>query len=54
MLSQIIALYNWSHGVIMIAIFGVVCLVLVGILIKFMATSDRHNDEPTSQRKNKQ
>lgn len=45
MISQNIALYNWSNGVIMIAIFGIVCLTLVGILIKFMATSDRKNDD---------
>lgn len=46
MISQNIALYNWNNGVIMIAIFGLVCLVLVGLLVKFMTTSDRNNDEP--------
>ncbi|RBP32964.1 hypothetical protein DFR65_102300 [Oceanihabitans sediminis] len=46
MISQSIALYNWNNGVIMIAIFGLVCLTLVGILIKFMTTSDRDKDEP--------
>ena len=46
MISQNIALYNWNNGVIMIAIFGLVCLVLIGFLVKFMTTSDRKNDEP--------
>ena len=45
MISQSIGLYNWNNGVIMIVIFGLVCLILVGFLVKFMATSDRNNDE---------
>jgi hypothetical protein len=36
MISQNIALYNWTNGAIMIAVFGIVCLTLIGILIKFM------------------
>ncbi|WP_179319623.1 hypothetical protein [Winogradskyella helgolandensis] len=36
MISQNIALYSWSNGVVMIAIFAVVCITLVGILINFM------------------
>ncbi|PWK18510.1 hypothetical protein [Xanthomarina spongicola] len=36
MISQNLALYNWNNGVIMIAIFALVCIVLVGILINFM------------------
>lgn len=46
MISQNIALYNWNNGVIMIAIFGLVCLVLIGFLVKFMTSSDRDKDEP--------
>ena len=46
MISQSIALYNWNNGVIMITIFGLVCLTLVGFLIKFMTTNDRDKDEP--------
>ncbi len=45
MISQSIALYNWNNGVIMIAIFALVCVVLVAFLIKFMTTSDRDKDE---------
>lgn len=46
MISQSIALYNWTNGVIMIAIFGLVCLTLIGFLVKFMTSSDRKKDEP--------
>lgn len=46
MLSQSIALYNWNNGVIMIGIFALVCITLVGILVKFIATGDRKNNEP--------
>ena len=46
MISQNIALYSWNNGVIMIVIFGLVCLTLVGFLVKFMTTSDRDKEEP--------
>lgn len=46
MIFQNIALYNWTNGVIMIAIFGLVCLALVGFLVKFMTTSDRDKEKP--------
>lgn len=36
MLTQNIFLYSWTNGAIMIAIFGIVCLTLIGFLIKFM------------------
>ncbi|WP_299124670.1 hypothetical protein [uncultured Winogradskyella sp.] len=37
MLNLLIALYSWTNGVIMIAIFALVCITLVGILINFMS-----------------
>jgi len=46
MISQSIGLYNWNNGVVMIVIFGLVCLTLVGFLVKFMTSSDRDKDEP--------
>lgn len=46
MISQCVALSNWNNGVIMIAIFGLVCFILIGYLIKFMTTSDRDKDKP--------
>lgn len=36
MITQNIALYSWTNGTIMIAIFGIVCLSLIGFLIAFM------------------
>ncbi len=38
------ALYSWTNGAIMIAIFGIVCLSLVGILINFMMGGKKKND----------
>lgn len=43
MISQSIALYNWTNGVIMIAIFALVCIVLVGILINFMMSEKKED-----------
>ncbi len=45
MINQNMALYNWSNGVIMIAVFGLVCLVLVGFLVKFMMSGGKKNDD---------
>jgi hypothetical protein len=36
MITQNIALYSWTNGAIMIAVFGIVCLILIGVLINFM------------------
>jgi len=36
-MKSLIALYSWTNGVVMIAIFALVCITLVGILINFMA-----------------
>lgn len=37
MIKSSIALYSWTNGVVMIAIFALVCITLVGILINFMS-----------------
>ncbi|WOD44132.1 hypothetical protein [Hwangdonia lutea] len=44
MITQTIALYNWTNGVVMIAIFGLVCLTLVGILINFMMSGKKKDN----------
>jgi len=44
MISQNIALYNSNNGVIMIAIFAVVCLTLIGFLISFMMGGKKKDD----------
>ncbi|RED43613.1 hypothetical protein DFQ10_105213 [Winogradskyella eximia] len=37
MINTLIALYSWTGGVVMIAIFALVCITLVGILINFLS-----------------
>lgn len=44
MISQNLALYNWNNGVIMIAIFAIVCVTLVGILVNFMMSGKKKDD----------
>ena len=44
MITQSIALYSWTNGAIMIAIFGIVCLSLVGFLVAFMMGGKKKND----------
>ena len=44
MVAQNIALYSWNIGVIIIAFFAVVCLALVGIIIKFVFVDGKEID----------
>jgi flagellar basal body-associated protein FliL len=44
MIFQNLALSNWNNGVIMIAIFALVCITLVGILINFMMSGKKSED----------
>ena len=44
MISQNIALYDWTNGVIMIGVFAVVCIALVVALIIFMASGKKKED----------
>jgi len=41
MINQSIALYNWTNGFIMIAVFVLICLILIGILINFMMSGKK-------------
>ena len=36
MINQAISLYDWTNGVIMIGVFGFICVVLVVVLLVFM------------------
>jgi len=36
-------LYDWTNGVIMIAVFGLVCVILIGILVHFMTSGKGKN-----------
>nr|WP_321248216.1 hypothetical protein [uncultured Psychroserpens sp.] len=42
---QGIALYNSNATIIMVAVFGIVCLVLIGILINFMSTKTKNESD---------
>jgi hypothetical protein len=44
MITQNIALYSWTNGAIMIAVFGIVCLILIGVLINFMMGGKKKKD----------
>lgn len=37
MISENIALYNWSNGVIMMVVFGLACVALIVTLLIFMS-----------------
>ncbi len=47
MITQFTSLYSWTNGAIMIAIFGIVCLTLIGVLINFMM-GGKKNDKSDS------
>jgi hypothetical protein len=44
MITQNIVLYSWTNGAIMIAVFGIVCLTLIGFLIAFMMGGKKNDD----------
>ena len=44
MTNLILPLFNWTNGVVMISVFALVCIILIGVLINFM-TSGKKNDE---------
>ncbi len=44
MITQNIALYSWTNGAIMIAVFGIVCLFLIGFLVAFMLGGKKKED----------
>lgn len=44
MIFQNIALANWNNGVIMIAVFAIVCIVLIGIIVNFVLSGKKKKD----------
>lgn len=44
MILNIIPLVNWSNGVIMIGVFALVCVILVVMLINFMSSGSKKED----------
>ena len=45
MIKQAIALYNWDLGVILIGVFVLVCIALVAILISFMMSGKKKEND---------
>lgn len=45
MINQLITMSNWSNGVIMIAIFALVCVILIGVLINFMMSGKKQHTD---------
>ena len=44
MITQNIALYDWTNGVIMIGVFALVCIILITTLIVFMTSGKKKKD----------
>jgi hypothetical protein len=44
MILNKIPLVNWSNGVIMIGVFALVCVILVIMLINFMSSGSKKED----------
>jgi ABC-type multidrug transport system permease subunit len=44
-INQSIALYDWNNGVIMIAVFGLICVALVVALLIFMSGGKKKEEE---------
>lgn len=38
-------LVSWENGTIMIGVFAAVCIILVAVLLKFMFSTDKKNQE---------
>ena len=47
---QMLPLSQWTNGVIMIAIFGLVCVFLIAFLVKSMTSSDRKKDKEVPEK----
>jgi hypothetical protein len=44
MIHTLIALYSWTNGVVMMAIFALVCITLVGLLINVMMSGKKKEE----------
>ncbi len=44
MILNTLPLVNWSNGVIMIGVFALVCVILVIMLINFMSSGSKKED----------
>lgn len=44
MINTVLAVYDWTNGVVMISIFALVCIILVGVLVNFMMSGKKKED----------
>lgn len=45
MINKLSAISNWNNGVVMIAIFALVCVILIGILVNFMMSGKKKSEQ---------
>tara|TARA_Y100000815_G_scaffold112220_1_gene100972 strand:+ start:145129 stop:145275 length:147 start_codon:yes stop_codon:yes gene_type:complete len=45
MIVNKIPLVDWGNGVIMIGVFALVCVILIGVLIYFMSSGSKKEDQ---------
>lgn len=43
MINTILAIYDWTNGVVMISVFALVCIILIGVLVNFMMSGKGKN-----------
>lgn len=47
MMNSVVALvYNWTMGVVMLGVFALVCIILIGVLVNFIASGKNKKDRP--------
>ena len=45
MIQETIALYDWTNGVVMIGVFGFICLALIAALLIFMFGGKKKDED---------
>jgi len=45
MTNQMLPLYSWGNGVVMILVFALICTILVAVLINFMMSGNKKKDQ---------
>ena len=44
MINQILPLYSWGNGVVMMVVFAVICITLIVVLVNFMTSGKKKED----------
>ena len=37
-------IYDWTNGVVMIAVFALVCIIVIGVLVSLMTSKKNNSD----------